>query len=114
MLFRSNIGNLIVVSNITVSGNLVTSSGNGGNITGANVISANTLTTTGNANIGNLTIGSGSGGNITGANVISATTFSASGNITGNYILGNGSQLTGLSSGTSNARAFGFSLVYGL
>lgn len=35
-------------------------------------------------------------GNVTGGNVLTAGIVSATGNITGNYILGNGSQLTGL------------------
>ena len=41
-------------------------------------------------------------GNVTPA-AVNATTVSASGNITGNYFIGNGSQLTGLPSGYSNA-----------
>jgi len=51
-------------------------------------------------------------GNITGSNISLSGLLSAGGNITGNYFLGNGSQLTGLSAavsvtkivnGTSNA-----------
>jgi hypothetical protein len=56
-----------------------------GNITGGNIV------TSGSG--GDITM---SGGNITGANVITANVFSATGNVTGNYILGNGSQLTGI------------------
>ena len=63
---------------LSVSGNAafanLTSNGTGGNITGANVISANTVSVSGNATIGNI-VSSGSGGNITGANVISANLF---------------------------------------
>jgi hypothetical protein len=36
------------------------------------------------------------GGNVTGANILTGGIVSATGNITGNYILGNGSQLTGI------------------
>lgn len=46
-------------------------------------------------------------GNVTGANVITSGLVSVGGNVTGNYFIGNGSQLTGISSsiisnGTSN------------
>jgi hypothetical protein len=41
--------------------------------------------------------------NITGSNVLTAGQVSATGNISGNYILGNGSQLTGLSATYGNA-----------
>jgi hypothetical protein len=40
-------------------------------------------------------------GNVTGGNVVSLGNVSAVGNVTGNYILGNGSQLTGLNVGNS-------------
>jgi hypothetical protein len=48
-------------------------------------------------------------GNVTGGNILTAGVVSAAGNITGAYILGNGSQLTGVDAtqiinGTSNAR----------
>ena len=80
-----------------------------------NITSTGTLTSlsiSGNANIGN--IGTGglitSTGNITGGNLITAGIVSATGNVTGSYILGNGSQLTGVATA---ARAFGYSLVFG-
>jgi hypothetical protein len=48
-------------------------------------------------------------GNITGGNVLTGGIISATGNITGNYLLGNGSQLTGIDAtsiqnGTSNVK----------
>jgi len=70
---------------------------------------SNTIVTTGNITGGNLiTAGSGgaitmTGGNITGAGNIAAGNVSTTGNITGNYILGNGSQLTGLPATYGNA-----------
>jgi hypothetical protein len=67
-------GTLNVTGNATV-GNLLTS-GSGGNISNANVISANTFL-----------IGGGTGGNLSGANVISANTFIASGNISGANVI---------------------------
>ena len=72
------------------------------NITSVGTLSS--LSVTGNISSGNI-VTTGSAGNITGANVISATTFSATGNITGSYIIGNGSLLTGLSSGSSYSNA---------
>ena len=42
-------------------------------------------------------------GNVTGGNVITSGAVSASGNISGNYILGNGSQLTGVATSYGNA-----------
>jgi hypothetical protein len=59
-------------------------------------------------NTGNLAVPgtittAGSGGNISGANVITANVFSASGNVTGNYFIGNGSLLTGISANYGNA-----------
>ena len=44
---------------------------------------------------------------------ISGTSLTVTGNITGNTFIGNGSQLTGITAGTSNARAVGFSSVFG-
>ena len=51
-------------------------------------------------------------GNVTGGNVTTAGIVSATGNITGSYIFGNGSQLTGVDAtqiinGTSNAKVYG-------
>ena len=42
-------------------------------------------------------------GNVTSGNVISVGLVSATGNITGSYILGNGSQLTGIAASYGNA-----------
>ncbi len=73
------------------------------NTTG-NISSSGNIISTGNIlTVSNIVTGTGTGGNITGANVISANIFSAAGNITGNYILGNGSQLTGLPATYANA-----------
>ena len=76
-----------------------------GNITGSYILGNGSLLTGivtssyGNSNVasylptysGNITAG-----NITISNAVSSSTVSATGNITGNYILGNGSQLTGI------------------
>ena len=102
------LANLAVTGNIT--GGNITTSGSGGNISGANVISGTTLsatanvvggnitsagliTATGNATAGNvLTSGQVSatsnitGGNITTAGLVSTNNFSITGDITGNII----------------------------
>ena len=56
----------------------------------------------GGANITGATNISGTG-NITGANLVTGGLITATGNITGAYIIGNGSQLTGLPAGYTNA-----------
>ena len=66
-----------------------------GNITAAGLISA-----TGNILGANLFISST--GNISGGNILAAGRLSATGNVTGNYILGNGALLTGVSTSSSN------------
>ena len=68
-------------------------------------VTANTVTDGAQANItsvGTLTSLSVSGNTTTG-NLLTGGLVSATGNITGSYILGNGSQLTGLPTGYSNA-----------
>ena len=52
-------------------------------------------------------------GNIAAANVTTTGSVSATGNITGSYIIGNGSQLTGLPAGYSNANAASFLADFG-
>jgi hypothetical protein len=93
-------GNVTTTGNIT--GNYIL--GNGSQLTGLPA-------TYGNANVaaylptytGNL-----AGGNLAITAAITAATVSASGNVTGSYILGNGSQLTGLPAayGNSNVAAY--------
>jgi hypothetical protein len=96
-----------IVGNLTVSGNATLS----GNILGDRIQNGTTQidiqTANGNANVtvggtSNVAVFANTGVFVTGV-------ISASGNITGNYILGNGSQLTGIDatsiqSGTSNVR----------
>jgi hypothetical protein len=52
-----------------------------------------------------------SSGNIAGGNITTAGLVSATGNVTGNYFIGNGSQLTGISSGIQSSIANGTSNV---
>ena len=84
-------------------------------ITTANVSGGNVLATTivsGASHIGSILSVSA---NVTGGNILTGGIVSATGNITGNYFIGNGSQLTGISAsgGASNARVMGYSLVFG-
>ena len=87
-----------------------------GNITGANLNSAGRVLVTGNVTGGNLTSGGNVSvlGNVIGANVTTSGLISATGNITsaanisGSYLIGNGSQLTGLpvTYGNSNVATY--------
>jgi hypothetical protein len=104
-------GNLVTAGAVTATGNVTganvltggvvsaTANITGGNILTAGAISA-TSTITSAANIvGANLVTTGlvtATGNITGGNVTTAGLVSATGNVTGSYILGNGSQLTGI------------------
>jgi hypothetical protein len=89
-------GNILANGYISAGGNITTSGvfvGNGAGLTGVVAGTANTaVTVTGNAQA-----------NITSVGVLTA--LSVSGNISGNYILGNGSQLTGMY-GNANVAAY--------
>jgi hypothetical protein len=110
---------LISATGNVSGGNIIAGTGSGGNISGANVITANAVTTTGNitgGNIltaglitatGNVTSGNlsttlvtattlSATGNVQGGNLRTAGLISATGNITGGNILGNGAGLTGI------------------
>jgi hypothetical protein len=69
--------NSITLSSVSVSGNVT-----GGNLLTSGLISASS--------------------NVTGGNIITGGVVSATGNVTGNFILGNGSQLTGIITSVSN------------
>ena len=106
-------GTFAVANAATVGTTLVAT----GNITGGNVNTAGLVSATGNVRGGNIVsvasisgVGITATGNITGNNISSTnaisagTTVSAAGNITagsGAFFIGNGSQLTGLSSAVS-------------
>jgi hypothetical protein len=101
--------NVMVVSTdgLSVTGNVTGNYiiGNGSQLTGLPPTYTDANVTTLLANLGANTISST--GNITSGNLFTSGDVSATGNITGNYILGNGSQLTGMvtssiSNGTSN------------
>lgn len=66
----------------------------GGNITGGNLVTGGIVTATGNIV---------ATANVSGGNLVTVGIVSAGGNITGSYILGNGSQLTGLPASYTNA-----------
>ena len=130
------IGDLLGAGNVTATGNVTGAFivGNGSllsNITGSNVTgtvanatfatSAGSATTaatvTGNAqanitSVGTLTSLSVSGNTTTG-NLLTGGIVSATGNVTGNYILGNGSQLTGLPATYGNADVVSLLAAFG-
>jgi hypothetical protein len=116
--------NLTTPGNVSASGNIVGNNlsisgvANVGNITTANIAAGNItsgiISTTGNITGPNitatiLTVSSilSVSGNITGGNLLTDGVISTSANVSGNYFLGNGSQLTGIAvtriaNGTSN------------
>ena len=94
-----------VSGEISASGNVTADRyfGNGQALTGIIATSVGTLPSlnvTGNLQAGNLVTG---GNLVMGGRINVAGNVSAVGNITGNYILGNGAFLTGVTGGTSNA-----------
>ena len=115
-------GNVTIDTFVTATGNVI--GGNivtaglatvTGNVTGGNLLTAGILTATGNvvsvANVigGNITTAGlvTAAGNITGGNLRTVGQISATGNITGNFYIGNGAFLTGLSAGTADQIANG-------
>ena len=106
---QNNITSVGTLSSLTVTANVA-----GGNLTTGgqisatgNIRTANYLFVSQDINVsGGVTATSYTGtsaslsGNITGANIRTGGLISATGNITGNFILGNGSQLTGLLTNT--------------
>ena len=111
---NANLGNLVTANFFSGSGNNL-SNIQGANVSGtvATATTAGTVTTNAQPNItstGTLTAldvtGNVSGGNISTGGVINAT-----GNITGNFFIGNGSQLTGIDAtsiqnGNSNVKVY--------
>lgn len=94
----ATVGTTLSITGNTTGGNLLTGGlvSATGNVTGGNVntvlVAATTLSATANVQSGNLR---------TGGLVSAAGNISATGNISANYILGNGSQLTGVSAAVS-------------
>ena len=105
-------GAILTTPNIgAATGTSLSTTGNitGGNLSGTSIVG--TLTTAAQTNITSVgTLGSlAVTGNATGGNILTGGIVSATGNISGNYFLGNGSQLTGIDAtsiqnGTSNVR----------
>jgi hypothetical protein len=89
--------------NLTAPGNVSAV----GNITGGNLITTGNIVLTGNL----VGTGASPAPSINGFNIINSVTVSATGNISGNYFIGNGSQLTGISSGVQSSIVNGTSNV---
>jgi hypothetical protein len=92
-------GNVLGGANVNATTHTGTTVSVTGNITGGNVL--------GGANV-NATTHTGTtvsvSGNITGGNILTAGVISATGNVSGNFFLGNGSQLTGVAAAASAAQ----------
>ena len=91
-------GNVLGGANVNATTHTGTTVSVTGNITGGNIL--------GGANV-NATTHTGTtvsmSGNVTGGNIVTAGLISATGNVSGNFFLGNGSQLTGISVAASAA-----------
>ena len=115
-------GNLLTGGVISASGNI-----NGNNIvtgilsttgniesTGAKIHTTGNIDVGGNISTTNLTgTGISVSANITGGNLLIDGVISAAGNITGNFILGNGSQLSGLPATYGNSNVSSFLAAFG-
>jgi hypothetical protein len=97
-------GNVIAGGAVSAGGN-VSAAGNviGGNVITGGLVNSATVSATGNITGGNvLTGGAISAASVSvSGNILATGAISASGNVTGSYILGNGSQLTGISTSAS-------------
>jgi hypothetical protein len=116
-------GNLLVVNSVVIQGNLQVE----GNTTFVNsnvvtiadkdLVIANGVTSASQANGAGIIVGQGNLANIIFNNPANAWTFYpgvlTTGNVTGSYIIGNGSQLTGLPASYSNANVAAYLPVYG-
>jgi hypothetical protein len=98
---------------ISTSGNVTAGYflGNGSQLTGL-------ASTYGNSNVATLLAGFGSNtisttSNITGGNILTGGLISATGNVSGNYFIGNGSQLTGIAASYGNSNVATFLAAYG-
>ena len=111
-----NTGSSSVTGNLSagnvLTGGLVSATGN---IYGGNIINAGISSVTGNLSAGNVLTGGliSATGNLSAGNVLTGGLVSATGNITGNYIIGNGSQLTGLPASYSNSNVSSFLAAFG-
>jgi hypothetical protein len=88
-------------ANIYLTGRFVSA----GNVTGANLLATNNVVATGNVKGThvNSDLTMSAVGNILGGNLRTAGTVSATGNVAGNYFIGNGSQLTDITSSYGNS-----------
>jgi hypothetical protein len=96
----ATVGTTLGVTGNTTSGNLVT----GGIVTAVGNVRGGNITTPGQVSAAGTVVADGNvnGGNITTSGVVSsAGNITSAGNIAGQFFIGNGSQLTGLSLGVS-------------
>ena len=105
-------GNILTGGLISATGNIT-----GGNLTTAGIANVATLAVTGSATVqGSISIFSTSTslsatGNVIVGNVLTGGIVSATGNISGNYFIGNGSQLTGITANTGNVTFSGEAVI---
>jgi len=101
LVLTANTGNAYV-HDVTATGSALITGvvSAAGNVRGGNINTAGIVTATGGLFTAD---GVSAVANIVGGNIRTAGVVTATGNITGNYFIGNGSQLTGLPAGYSNA-----------
>ena len=92
-------GNVLGGANVNATTHTGTTVSVTGNITGGNILGgANVNATTHTGTTASLS------GNVTGGNILTVGLISATGNVSGNFFLGNGSQLTGVAAAASAAQ----------
>jgi len=109
-------GNILTAGLISATGNITGGNVLGGANVNATLFTGTTVSVTGNITGGNVlgganvnaTLFTGTtvsvSGNITGGNILTAGSISATANVSGNFFLGNGSQLTGVAAAASAAK----------
>ena len=102
-------GNILSGANVNATTHTGTTVSVTGNVTGGNITTAGLVVTTGNVSGGNIIAATlvqsatvSASGNVTGGNVLTAGIVSATGNVSGNYFIGNGRQLTSVSTSFEN------------
>jgi len=109
-------GNILTAGLISATGNITGGNVLGGANVNATLFTGTTVSVTGNITGGNVLGGANVNatthpgttvsvsGNITGGNILTAGSISATANVSGNFFLGNGSQLTGVAAAASAAK----------
>ena len=120
---QANITSVGTLTSLAVTGNITTGNILTNNYLYANGTPINFAGTYGNSNVASFmaafgsntvsTTGTITSGNITGSNILTGGVVSATGNVSGNFFIGNGSQLTGIAASYGNANVATFLAAFG-